>query len=122
MNQAFLNLIKNAVEAMPEGGTLKVTTGFITDYRMLSNKGRTFPMAQVSISDTGIGISPENLERLFTPFFTTKPEGTGLGLMMTQRILKEHEALLRIHSELGKGTTFRLLLKLALPKEKLEKE
>jgi len=116
LKQAFLNLIKNAMEAMVVGGTLKVTTSFNSDYRMLvGEEGKPHPMAQVTISDTGPGISPEDMKSLFTPFYTTKPSGTGLGLMMTQRILKEHEGLLRVSSELGRGAKFKVLLKLAVP-------
>ncbi|MCE9624359.1 MAG: PAS domain-containing protein [Deltaproteobacteria bacterium] len=114
LKQAFLNLIKNAMEAMQGGGTLKVSTGYISDYRMQVGEGKPTPMAQVSISDTGVGIPEENLKSLFTPFFTTKAKGTGLGLMMTQRILKEHECLLRVSSKTGTGTTFKVLLKLAM--------
>ena len=114
LKQAFLNLIKNALEAMETGGSLKVSTGFISDYRMQVGEGKATPMAQVSISDTGVGIPEENLKSLFTPFFTTKAKGTGLGLMMTQRILKEHESQLRVASKRGEGTTFKVLLKLAL--------
>ena len=99
---------------MEKGGTLRVSTGYISDYRMQVGEGKSTPMAQVSIKDTGAGISEENLKSLFTPFFTTKAKGTGLGLMMTQRILKEHESQLRIASEVGEGTTFKVLLKLAL--------
>jgi len=113
LKQAFLNLIKNALEAMERGGTLKISTGYISDYRMQGEDGRVTPVAQVSISDTGIGISEKHLASLFTPFFTTKPKGTGLGLMMTQRILKEHESQLRVSSRAGEGTTFKVILKLA---------
>ncbi|KAB2841585.1 PAS domain-containing sensor histidine kinase, partial [bacterium] len=114
LKQAFLNLIKNALEAMEGGGTLRVSTGYISDYRMQVGEGKASPMAQVSIADTGAGIPEENLKSLFTPFFTTKPKGTGLGLMMTQRILKEHDSQLRVASKAGEGTTFKVLLKLAL--------
>lgn len=114
LKQAFLNLVKNAIEAMEKGGVLRVNTGYISDFRMQVGEGKSTPMAQVSIKDTGAGISEEHLKSLFTPFFTTKAKGTGLGLMMTQRILKEHESQLRIASEVGKGTTFKVLLKLAL--------
>jgi two-component system, NtrC family, nitrogen regulation sensor histidine kinase GlnL len=113
LKQAFLNLIKNAVEAMPKGGLLRIVTSYMSDYHMHVGEGRGGAMAQVLISDTGGGISEKNLNSLFTPFFTTKPQGTGLGLMMTQRILKEHEGLLKVQSQLGKGTAFRVLLKLA---------
>lgn len=114
LKQAFLNLIKNALEAMEGGGTLRVATGYISDYRMQVGEGKPTPMAQVTIADTGAGIPEENLKSLFTPFFTTKPQGTGLGLMMTQRILKEHESQLRVSSKVGEGTKFKVLLKLAL--------
>lgn len=117
LKQAFLNLIKNALEAMAPGGTLHLSTGFLTDYRMQGGDGKSNAVAQIKVRDTGTGISPENLNMLFTPFFTTKPRGTGLGLMMTQRILKEHEGLLKVQSEPGKGTTFRVLLKLAGPND-----
>lgn len=114
LKQALLNLLKNALEAMEQkGGRLKVCTGYISDYRMQVGDGKPTPMAQVSIADTGVGIPEENLNSLFTPFFTTKAKGTGLGLMMTQRILKEHESLLRVSSKVGEGTTFKVLLKLA---------
>ncbi|HCU25388.1 MAG TPA: PAS domain-containing sensor histidine kinase [Deltaproteobacteria bacterium] len=113
LRQAFLNLIKNAIEAMEAGGNLKVSTGYISDYHMQDESGRAMPVAQVSVSDTGVGIPKEHLDSLFTPFFTTKPQGSGLGLMMTQRILKEHESQLRVSSQVGTGTTFKVLLKLA---------
>src|SRR5262249_7592338 len=114
LKQAFLNLIKTAIEAMEGGGTLKISTGYISDYRMVvGSEGRATPMAQVAISDTGTGISEEQMKSLFTPFFTTKPKGTGLGLMMTQRILKEHESVLRVSSKTDEGTSFKVLLKLA---------
>ena len=70
-------------------------------------------MALVKIKDTGPGIKAEHLKSLFTPFFTTKKQGTGLGLMMTQRIIKEHDGLLRVKTEVRKGTTFQVYLKLA---------
>jgi two-component system nitrogen regulation sensor histidine kinase GlnL len=113
LKQAFLNLINNALEAMGQGGSLHVITSFLPNVRLLLGEGRAGPMAQVTIRDTGPGIPEENLKSLFTPFFTTKPKGTGLGLMITQRILKEHQGGLKVHSELEKGTSFRVFLKLA---------
>ena len=112
LKQAFLNLLKNAVEAMKNGGVLKVGTGMNYEHRLVE-EGRVSPMVQISISDTGTGISEEDLKSLFTPFFTTKPQGTGLGLMMTQRILKEHEGFLRISTRVGEGSQFKVLLRLA---------
>jgi signal transduction histidine kinase len=67
-------------------------------------------MMRVQISDTGTGITPENMSRLFEPFFTTKQNGTGLGLAVTQRIIEEHEGSIRVESRSGQGTTFTVLL------------
>jgi signal transduction histidine kinase len=92
---------------------LNVSTGYFSDYHSLLGEGGLGRMALVKISDTGSGIKPEHLKSLFTPFFTTKKEGTGLGLMMTQRIIKEHEGLLRVQTEPKKGSTFQIFLKLA---------
>lgn len=119
LKQAFFNLIKNALEAMNDGGSLLVRTSFLPHTRILIGEGPAGPMAQVEIQDTGKGISEEDLKNLFTPFFTTKPNGTGLGLMMTRRILKEHEGTIHVESEVDAGSTFRVLLKLAtlLPKD-----
>ncbi len=114
LKQALLNLLKNAVEAMEGGGSLKVSTGFFSDYHLVLGENRARHMALIKISDTGPGIKPEHMQALFTPFFTTKPKGTGLGLMITQRIIKEHEGLLRIKTELKKGSSFQVYLKLAL--------
>jgi len=114
LKQAFLNLIKNALEAMEGGGVLTISTSYNTDYRMQVGEGRAHPMALITVKDSGTGISPEEMNSLFTPFFTTKANGTGLGLMMTQRILREHEGILRVISEKKKGSSFKVLLKLAV--------
>ena len=103
MRQAFLNLALNAVQAMPQGGTLRVSAR-----RCLEQPG-----ALVEFSDTGLGIPPELRERLFKPFFTTKATGTGLGLAIVQRTLDAHSGRIHIESPPGGGTTFRLLLPLA---------
>ena len=94
LKQAFLNLILNALQAMPQGGVLTVESG-------LSNG-----MVVVRIADTGVGISEENRKRLFSPFFTTKKNGTGLGLAITYRIIENHHGTIDVASEPGKGTTF----------------
>ena len=70
--------------------------------------------AVVEVSDNGIGISPEDLPKIFNPFFTRKPEGTGLGLPITQRILHQHNGKIEVESSLGKGTTFYVKLPVAL--------
>jgi PAS domain S-box-containing protein len=100
LKQVFVNLIRNAMQAMNRGGELTVETG--------SNNEAAF----VSISDTGSGIPEEKLNQLFQPFFTTKKKGTGLGLMIVQRIIREHAGRIDVESKPGKGTTFRVWLPL----------
>jgi PAS domain S-box-containing protein len=97
--QLFLNLITNASDAMPQGGTLTIRVNAADN-------------VTVEIIDTGAGIAPEDLARVVEPFFTTKPEGegTGLGLPICRRIAKEHGGKLEIASEPGKGTTVRVVL------------
>jgi hypothetical protein len=98
LQQVFLNLFLNARDAMPSGGTLSVRTwaasGFI----------------HVEIADTGQGIQPENLARIYDPFFTTKAakKGTGLGLSITYGIVHEHSGVIEVDSNIGQGTCFRL--------------
>lgn len=97
VQQIFLNLLTNACHAMPNGGTLKVKTS--------SDRRET---VHILISDSGVGISEENLKNIFEPFFTTKgpSKGTGLGLSIVYRIVKEHGGAIDVDSKLGKGTTF----------------
>lgn len=93
------NLVTNGMQAMPEGGRLRVAVD------------RAGPgQVMLEVVDTGAGILPENLERLFQPFFTTKAEGTGLGLAVCQWIANAHGGSISASSEGGKGTTFRVLL------------
>jgi signal transduction histidine kinase len=98
--QVVINLISNAMQAMPRGGNLTVSTGVETRDGI--------PGVWLKVSDTGVGIAPENLERIFEPFFTTKPqgEGTGLGLAVSYGIIKEHNGRIEVASTVGKGTTF----------------
>ena len=94
LRQAVVNLVKNAFEAVSQGGTVTLTT---------SRVGET---VEISISDSGPGISPEVGRRLFEQFFTTKPQGTGLGLSITRQIVEEHGGKIRWHSAPGTGATF----------------
>ncbi|HSY74097.1 MAG TPA: ATP-binding protein [Dongiaceae bacterium] len=103
LQQAFMNLLFNAIEAMGMSGELTVTTEIASD----ANGARQL---QIKVQDTGVGISPENLGRLFEPFFTTKKNGTGLGLAISQRIVNEHGGQISAQSESNKGSTFSILL------------
>ena len=98
LQQVFLNLFMNARDAMPQGGLLEVRT--------LAYNGSV----AIEVTDTGAGISPENLQRIFDPFFTTKAtgRGTGLGLSVSYGIIKEHAGKVDVRSTPGKGTSFRL--------------
>jgi len=104
VSQVFTNLFTNAADAMPEGGTLTITTRVKSGVRLV----------EVGIADTGCGIPREHLHRIFDPLFTTKPtgKGIGLGLALAARIVKDHGGRIEVESEVGKGTTFRLLLPL----------
>jgi signal transduction histidine kinase len=101
--QAFMNLLLNALEAMAPEGKLTVKTE-------PESKSGTI---RITITDTGIGISPEHLPHLFDPFFTTKPSGTGLGLAVTKRIIEEHHGALTVESRPGQGTAFTIVLPVA---------
>ncbi|MGB9613346.1 MAG: ATP-binding protein [Candidatus Margulisiibacteriota bacterium] len=105
LKMVFMNLIKNAVEAMPQGGELKIKS-----YPLIE-EGHTRIM--VEVSDTGVGIPAENLDKIFEPFFSTHvTKGRGLGLSIVFRIVREHGGEIKVESQLGKGTTFRLVFPL----------
>ena len=98
MKQAFYNVIKNSLEAMRRHGTLRIRTDLDDAYVL------------VSFVDTGGGMSPENLSHVFEPYFTTKPSGTGLGLLIVRRIVREHGGELSIETSQGKGLTLTIRL------------
>jgi signal transduction histidine kinase len=98
MKQAFYNVIKNSVEAMQRHGSLRIQTDFDETHVI------------IRFTDTGGGMSAENLSRIFEPYFTTKPSGTGLGLLIVRRIVREHGGELSIESSQGKGLTLTIRL------------
>ncbi|MFA5928517.1 MAG: ATP-binding protein, partial [Candidatus Margulisiibacteriota bacterium] len=100
--QVLMNLILNAMQAMPQG---KKDGRIILRAKELSNK-----MAEIEVIDNGAGITKENLDKLFTPFFTTKEKGTGLGLSIIHRLIEEHGGQIDVKSKLGVGTTFIITL------------
>ena len=113
LTQVFLNLARNAAQAMEtQGGTLTITTGVSVDHHLAGSDGRLLPAVNVSFRDDGVGISAENLQRLATPFFTTKPEGTGLGLAVARHWVSQHDGTLDIQSREGSGTAVRVSLPL----------
>jgi two-component system sensor histidine kinase HydH len=101
LQQAFMNFLLNAVEAMSQGGELSVTTE--------TSAGQM----KLSIRDTGAGIAPENLPHVFDTFFTTKKNGTGLGLAISRRLVEAHHGRIEVQSKAGRGATFIITLPLA---------
>ena len=99
LRQAFLNLALNACQAMPQGGTLRIHC-----------EGARGRRVRISISDTGVGIAPEHLHRIFDLYFTTKEKGSGIGLSMVYRTVQMHDGDIEVQSTPGAGTTFRILL------------
>jgi two-component system nitrogen regulation sensor histidine kinase NtrY len=94
LHRAFSNLVLNAMDAMPDGGTLRL--------RSRGDDGKVI----VEISDTGSGLTPEECERIFTPYYTSKQHGTGLGLAIVQSVVSDHGGRISVQSEPGRGTTF----------------
>jgi len=109
LTQVLLNLVRNAVEVSPPGGSVTVTTRMETSYYVAGANGRE-QFLSLDVSDQGAGIDPENLGRIFSPFFTTKDGGTGLGLAISQRIITEHGGVLRVKTEPGSGSIFTVTL------------
>ncbi len=108
LKQVFLNLVLNAIDAMPEGGTLHIHTA--PDRMDRENHPQSVPAVRVEFSDTGDGMPPHVLAHLFEPFYTTKERGTGLGLSISYGIIKAHNGQIAVESHIGLGTTFTILL------------
>lgn len=98
MQQVFLNIVINALQAMPDGGDLEIKVHYF--HRIV----------YVNVSDTGMGIPKSMIDNIFKPFFTTRAQGPGLGLSITKRILEEHEGDISAESEEGTGTTITVAL------------
>jgi signal transduction histidine kinase len=99
LRQVFLNLAINGCQAMPNGGTLRISCAAVSRSRV-----------EVRVQDTGVGIPPDNLGRIFDLYFTTKEQGTGIGLSMVYRIVQMHDGEVEVQSTPGRGTTFKVLL------------
>jgi signal transduction histidine kinase len=112
LEQAFLNLLLNSVEAMGPNGTLAISTEVVSRTPSAQKEARPGRFLEVRLTDDGAGIAPHNLVRLFEPFFTTKKNGSGLGLVMTRKIIKEHGGEISVESEPPGGATFHILLPL----------
>lgn len=100
LTQVFVNLFKNAMEALPNGGVIRVSTAVVND------------KIKISIEDNGVGMSEEQVKRIGEPFYTTKAMGTGLGLMVSYKIIQNHKGSISVKSELNKGTRFDIMLPL----------
>jgi two-component system, sporulation sensor kinase E len=108
LKQVFINIIKNALEVTPDGGQI---------YVQIKREGKDY--IRISIKDLGIGIPEEKIKRLGEPFYTTKERGTGLGLMVSYKIVEEHKGWVEVDSVEGKGTTFHILLPFNMNHEEL---
>lgn len=105
LKQVFINLLKNAIEAMPEGGIIKIIAQSLGGSKIV-----------VTINDQGCGINNEDISKLMVPFYTTKKDGTGLGLVVTHQIIKEHNGELNLESDPGKGTKVSVTLPISQKK------
>ena len=110
LTRLFLNLIKNAAEAVAPNGHITISCKIASDYHLHSPGKRPVPWVIVEITDDGQGISGEDTERIFTPFYTTKTNGSGLGLATCQKIIGSHQGFIRVRSKPDEGTTFRVSL------------
>ena len=117
LEEALMNLVENAVEAMPDGGLLTIGTDqvrFQNEPGYIIDNYNSLACAVISITDSGRGMDKETMGRMFEPYFTTKPEpGRGLGLSIAHSIIKKHRGCIKVKSTRGKGTTIKVYLPLA---------
>jgi signal transduction histidine kinase len=106
--QVFLNIIKNAVESMNKGGRLEIKTS--PSKESFIDRGKIKRWVQISIKDTGKGIPEKDLKKIFLPFYTKKKTGTGIGLAVSKKIIKDHGGFITVESQADKGTVFHLYM------------
>ena len=110
IQQVLLNLTHNALHAIAGSGTISVSSSV---GRLLRQSGRGRPALTIQITDDGPGITPDDMEKLFIPFFTTRPQGTGLGLAISRRLIEAHGGEIDVRSAPDQGSTFTIRLPLA---------
>jgi len=126
IEQVFFNLIINAIDAMSKGGTLTIRARLPEETKLMIDRRQRIPKLfsdvynEITISDTGIGMDNDTLNNMYNPFFTTKSYGTGLGLSIVYQIILEHGGQITVESEIGKGTSFRILLPVYVEKNEQE--
>jgi signal transduction histidine kinase len=111
MKQVFMNLILNGIQAMKEGGSISISTRSVSK----NEPGPSAHFVQIEVRDTGVGIAEEHLEHIFDPFFTSKDEGSGLGLSISHQIVQEHGGYIEVQSKIGAGTSFFINLPIDKP-------
>lgn len=109
LTQVFLNLLQNSVQSIKKEGEVTLRTRWVVNFKV-KEKGQFKSFVAVDIEDTGCGLSDEERKKLFTPFFTTKPKGTGLGLPISQQIVEEHQGSIEVKSVKGQGSVFSVYL------------
>ena len=117
LTQVFLNFIKNSVESLTNGhGEIRIRSRVMTDFKIKkSDNKKASRIVMAEIQDNGQGMDAQLLDKIFTPFFTTKEKGTGLGMAIAQRIVKEHGGTIRVRSQKDQGTSVQVFLRCALP-------
>jgi len=111
LKQVFLNLVKNAVEASPKGGRVRISTQYNTDYTFRKKQDTLSPHnIVVKITDSGLGMTNATIKKLFTPFFTTKKRGSGLGMAVALKIVENHHGKIKVTSEENIGTVIQVFL------------
>ncbi|MCL1927079.1 MAG: ATP-binding protein [Syntrophorhabdaceae bacterium] len=111
--RALLNILKNAIEAIPQAGAIRMEARMNVNYRLGVGRKRKRSFLEIEITDTGVGMTPEQLIKARLPFYTTKPKGTGLGLAIARQAIERHEGILEIKSHPEEGTTVKISLPVA---------